>query len=75
MKFALTLFRRLFGIEPFKSQLVLIKGTAGIVTHQQPCGCILKAEHYPDKHLWIFQYDYSKCKRFKEAIKEIMEVT
>jgi len=74
MNLILSLFRKLFGIEPFKSQLALIKGTAGTVTHQARCGCVLKAEHDPKKHLWIFQYDYSHCNRTKEAIQEIMEL-
>ena len=70
----LSLLRRLFSIEPFKSKLCLLKGEAGIVTHQFRCGCILKAEHQLDKHLWTFQYDYSKCKESTDKIKEIMEV-
>jgi len=63
-----TLFSKFFNVEPFKSRTALLKGTAGIITVQQPCGCILKGEHQPDKHLWIFQYDYSKCKQMKHAL-------
>jgi len=67
-------FLKLFRIEPFRSRLNLLQGKAGIVTDKRPCGCILKGEHQPDKHLWIFTLDYSNCKQMKEFIHNLQEV-
>jgi len=45
-----TIFKLLLKLFPrhFGSQL---EGSAGIVTQTRPCGCLLKAEHIPEKHL------------------------
>jgi len=69
-----TLFKMLFNREPFRTRINLLRGKAGVVTDQRPCGCVLKAEHQPDKHLWTFQLDYSKCKQLTEVIQDIIEV-
>ena len=42
-----------------------LKGTAGVITTTRPCGCFIKAEHIPEKCLWILTADYSKCKNRK----------
>ena len=39
-----------------------IANSGGIRTMTQPCGCVLKAEHQTDKHMWILTVDYSNCR-------------
>jgi len=68
------LFLRFFDIEPFRSRMRLLKGEAGIVEDRRPCGCILKGQHEPEKHLWTFTLDYSNCKQMKAFITDIMEI-
>ena len=42
-----------------------LRGTAGVITTTRPCGCVIKAEHIPEKCLWILTSDYSNCKHRK----------
>jgi len=48
--------------EDFGSEL---HGSAGTITTTRPCGCIIKAEHIPEKQIWVLTADYSKCKHRK----------
>lgn len=61
-----TLMLHLLNHPVFRSRLQVLKGKAGIVTEELPCGCLLKGEHIPEKHLWLFTVDYSKCKNHKD---------
>lgn len=57
----LSLFPSRFGTQ--------LDGSAGIITTIRPCGCVIKAEHIPEKALWIFTCDYSNCKNAKHYPK------
>jgi hypothetical protein len=47
----------------FWNMVRMLKGAAGKVTENHPCGCVLTAEHDPQKHVWVYTLDYSKCQQ------------
>jgi hypothetical protein len=46
-----------------------LHGSAGTMTVTRPCGCTIRAEHMPDRQIWILTADYSKCKYTKRGDK------
>jgi len=36
--------------------------STGMRTLTKSCGCFLKAEHDPKRHIWVLTIDYSKCR-------------
>jgi len=47
-----------------------LEGDAGMQTTTRPCGCYVTAVHDPERRLWIFTCDYSKCRFYKRAKKD-----
>ena len=45
---------------------VLLGGQRGTFEQKADCGCILKAEHNPERRMWTFTMDYSNCADYKE---------